>query len=217
MTFWFIFKEIRKGNTPLRACMHETLQKHALHQGSVLDVGGSGRQEYLDYFENGPRGDVITVDLRESPESGRQIDFETDKLPFEDSSMDQVLCMNVLEHIFNYQLLTREMHRVLKPAGELIGFVPFLINYHPDPHDYFRYTGEALARILAGVGFSNVSIAPVGGGPFLVNYNTTMMSFPMFIRLLMFPFFWLLDSVFLALRPRTTERLPLGYTFVSRK
>jgi SAM-dependent methyltransferase len=147
----------------------------------------------------------------------QKINFETDALPYADGAYDTVVVCNVLEHIFNHRFLTNEMYRVLKQGGGLVGFVPFLFQYHPDPHDYFRYTKEALTRVLKDAGFRDVAVTEIGGGPFFVNYNTLSLSMPRVIRIVLFPLYALLDWIFLKLRPQARERYPLGYLFTAKK
>jgi 2-polyprenyl-3-methyl-5-hydroxy-6-metoxy-1,4-benzoquinol methylase len=36
------------------------------------------------------------------------------------NSFNFALCLNVLEHVYKYQQLTQEIHRVLKPGGRSI-------------------------------------------------------------------------------------------------
>lgn len=197
--------------------MHLALVGRPIATGTILDVGGGVRQEYLGYMVRHETAEIVTVDFKQDQASGRRIDLETDALPFDKGTIDQVLCFNVLEHIYHHAFLVGEMARVLKPGAELIGFVPFLMNYHPDPKDYFRYTNEALVHILSDAGFTNIEVTAVGRGPFMVNYHTLMPSLPKLIRMCAFPVYWFLDSLFLLARPNTTNRLPLGYVFSGRK
>jgi len=145
------------------------------------------------------------------------IDLEKDKLPANDNSVDCILIFNVLEHIYNYDFLMSEAKRVLKKEGVLLGFVPFLVNYHPDPHDYFRYTNEALEKIFFRAGFEKIEIKRIGRGPFAVNYNNINPSLPTFLNLFIFPFYYFLDYIFIKIRPKIIKRYPLGYVFYLTK
>lgn len=198
---------IWNGQTLLRIRMNRAFGAYTL-RGKSVDIGGGHHPDYFDYFEQAQGTKIEALDA-----SLTGIDFEKDALPYADASVDTVICANVLEHIFNYQHLANEMRRILKPNGQLIGFVPFLQQYHPDPNDYFRYTRTALERILQDAGFAGVQVKEVGGGPFFVNYNILMLSLPRVLRVVLYPLYFMLDSIFLSVRPGAAKRLPLGFTF----
>ena len=206
-----ILKKIWAGQSLLRILMNFGF-KDVVLQGKVVDIGGGHHPDYFDYFDVAGATSVTPVD---GSLSG--IDFERDPLPFVDASVDTVLCANVLEHVYHYAFLIGEMRRVLKPGGALVGFTPFLIQYHPDPHDYFRYTQEALARIFSDAGFADVEIRAVGGGPFAANFNNLVLSVPRIVRAILFPFYWGLDRLMLRVRPGVRARYPLGFIFTMRK
>jgi SAM-dependent methyltransferase len=149
--------------------------------------------------------------------SSQKIDFETDKLPYADASIDTVILNNVLEHIYNHNHLVKEINRILKKDGTFVGFVPFIIQYHPDPHDYFRYTKEALERIFSDARFTNIRIQAVGMGPIMANFNSIMLYMPRITRCLLFPFYLLVAQSTVALSPVLLERYPLGFTFIMNK
>jgi len=46
-------------------------------------------------------------------------------LPIDDKTMDIVWASEILEHVFDTQLLTHEFFRILKPSGKLIATVPY--------------------------------------------------------------------------------------------
>lgn len=212
----FVLKEIMKGKSFARALFNAKLPAIKI-SGRILDVGGGKHQDYLKFLNKSKEVSVETVDVAPRGEEGRVVDFEKDPLPFRETVFDHVLVFNVLEHIYNYQFLVKEMQRVLKHDGHLIGFVPFLVNYHPDPHDYFRYTKEALKKILESNGFRNVRVEEVGRGPFAVNYNNLVLSFPLVVRVVLLPFYYFADTLFLSLRPKVRMRYPLGYLFTAKK
>jgi ubiquinone/menaquinone biosynthesis C-methylase UbiE len=59
----------------------------------------------------------------DDPELIKQADAQD--LPFEDSSFDVVVCLEVLEHLRDYRRALSEIRRVLKPSGKLIASIPY--------------------------------------------------------------------------------------------
>lgn len=208
---FFTLRKVYQGQSLLRILMNQSFKQFSV-SGKVVDVGGARKPDYFDYLK---QESVTSVEIVDGLLS--KVDFEKDKLPYADGYADSVVLANVLEHVYNHAFLVAEVHRILKKGGTLVGFVPFLIQYHPDPHDYFRYTKEALERIFKSAGFSQVQIVTVGRGPFSVNFNTIVLSFPRLVRVFLFPFYYATDALFLKLRPRVGERYPLGYSFILKK
>jgi 2-polyprenyl-3-methyl-5-hydroxy-6-metoxy-1,4-benzoquinol methylase len=59
-----------------------------------------------------------------------QVDFETEKLPFEDNSFDVAIFNEVFEHLRINPIFTlREVHRVLKKDGQLMLSTPNLMSW----------------------------------------------------------------------------------------
>jgi SAM-dependent methyltransferase len=59
-----------------------------------------------------------------------RVDLETNRFPWEDGSVDVVVCNQVLEHLKNIWLPMTEMHRVLRPGGHAVLSVPNLASLH---------------------------------------------------------------------------------------
>jgi SAM-dependent methyltransferase len=180
--------------------------------GKVVDIGGARNPDYYEYFSKENVASIESIDG-----STHKIDFEKDKLPYQDNSVDTVVVCNVLEHIFNFNHLIVEMNRIMKKNGKFIGFVPFLIQYHPDPHDYFRYTQESLDLIFSKAGFKEIKIEAVGMGPIAINYNNVVLSMPKLARVILFPFFYFAASILMGMKPGLNRRYPMGYTFTATK
>lgn len=52
-------------------------------------------------------------------------DFEQFPYPFEDSSIDELIAINVLEHLSAPVRVMEEIHRIMKPGGEVTIRVPY--------------------------------------------------------------------------------------------
>lgn len=211
MTFFSILKQIWKGHSLPRALMNESFRTKKL-SGQVVDIGGGRNPDYFLYFDMSPQAVVEPVDKKI-----QNIDFETDVLPYKDGEIDTIVCCNLLEHIYNYQHLTQEIRRTLKSGGLFVGFVPFLVQYHPDPHDYFRYTEEALKRIFTDSGFSTIAIEVVGNGPIGVLYSVISSPLPRILRVLVLLVLYPMAKISLKIKPDLLKRFPLGYTFTASK
>lgn len=124
----------------------------------ILDPG-SGNSPYKKLFYNGA-GKYISIDCRK--DSGASIVADIACLPIKTKIADVILCIEALEHIYPTIDALKEMHRILKPSGYLIISVPFIIGRH-DYIDYFRFTENALNRMLKDCGFSVTAISRRGG------------------------------------------------------
>lgn len=66
-----------------------------------------------------------------------------------EEAFDVILCLYVLEHVFELEDAVRSMHRALKPGGTAVIAVPHLYPYHDEPTDYWRFTEHGLRQLLA--------------------------------------------------------------------
>lgn len=113
----------------------------------VVDIGSGGTRL---------REDVFTVDLFAFPE----VDVLSDaaKLPFMDNSVDFVVLDTILEHVPEPQKIIDEIHRCLKPAGEVICITTFIFPYHGYPAHYFNFTKDGLAFIFRNFSKNRVMV-----------------------------------------------------------
>lgn len=150
---WFAF--FREERNLERSCASLT--------GTILDVGcaqGKPRRYLpaganyvgLDYFYTatewyGTRPDVFG---------------DAQALPFNDTSIDHALLLDVLEHIPDPGRCLGELNRVLKTNGSLTIQVPFLYPVHDAPVDYHRWTIFGLRRAAANHGFAITEEIAIG-------------------------------------------------------
>jgi SAM-dependent methyltransferase len=119
------------------------------------------------------------VNLDVAPAVGVDIVANASRLPFLDSSCDLIACLALLEHVSDPDQVVREIHRVLKPAGEAQVVVPFCHPYHAYPADYSRFSRENLQRLFSD--FRDVDIG-IRTGP-----TTTMLTFLTYYLKLILP------------------------------
>lgn len=200
-----------RGESLARVSMDAALTGRPLTGGFIVDIGGAKSASYLGRLALAAGAVVESVDG-----ATHALDFEKDALPYGDGAADAAICCNVLEHVYGHRHLVAEIRRVLAPGGTLLGFVPFFVQYHPDPRDYFRYTNEALERILSDAGFAEVSVEAVGQGPIGVCVNSLLLSLPRLLRPVLVALAWPLALLSVRLRPNLRARFPLGYVFEAR-
>jgi SAM-dependent methyltransferase len=205
-------KDLIEKKSLLRIYLNKRLSKEKLI-GKTIDIGGGRDADYINFMTRAVDVSFETFDMK----AGATVNFETDALPAADGVYDTVLFLNVMEHIFNHQHIANEVVRVTKPGGQVIGFVPFLMWYHPDHSDFFRYTHEALQIIFERAGVSKIEISAVAPGPFTAAAHMLVQSFPSILRPIVFLPFFLFDSLFNLLRPGRNKVFALGYFFVIHK
>mgnify|MGYP001565219549 CR=1 FL=1 len=122
----------------------------------VLDLG-AGELQFRDILE---RFHLVAVDFYPYP--GIHVVCDLNRiLPFRDNSVDAVVLSNTLEHIAEPNTLLAECQRILKPGGIILGAVPFMIDIHQRPYDYYRYTDVNLHYLLKKYAFSGIDVEPV--------------------------------------------------------
>lgn len=65
-------------------------------------------------------------------------------LRFPDATFDAAVCVDVLNHVPRPDKAISELHRVLKPGGEIWVQLPFLFPYAPHPVDLWRVSPDGL-------------------------------------------------------------------------
>lgn len=220
MNFFTYWKETWRGKDVYRVLMNEACQRITL-RGRVLDLGsGRNKASYHRFFQKDATAQIDFLDLRpvSHKEEATTFDFEKDPLPYETENVDQILIFNLLEHLYNYNHLLQEVVRTLKKGGQIFGAVPFLVGYHPDPRDFFRYTSESLRRIFIENGLNEPQIQILAVGPFTASFFQSEFILPRAMKILFYPLIYLLDKIFFWLRPSfNQEKFALGLFFNLKK
>ena len=89
---------------------------------------------------------LINIDIRDN--SNIDIVTEGTRLPFKENCLNLVVAQEVLEHIADPFAMVKEVYRVLTPGGIFYCQVPFQIGFHPGPHDYWRFSRDALEYLF---------------------------------------------------------------------
>jgi SAM-dependent methyltransferase len=202
---------VRGGLTFTRMGMYELLERHGSVHGTVLDLGAGRASAYLEYLDGTPER-YLRADAVAETEPDYVVDLDRDVLPLDAASIDVVLAFNLLEHLYHPELVLSEARRVLRPAGLIHVWVPFLIGYHPSPEDYFRYTESTLRRKLDEAGFADIAVRSVGGR-FTAAANLALYGVPTTaLRVALAGAAVLLDRLYYRAAPNARrDSFPLGY------
>ena len=169
-----IFKNLLKygSKTSILNILFNSKIEDIILDGLTIDLGSfrNPRPYYHKLLKNFATESIVTVDIMGNKKPHIMADLEIG-LPFRNNSCKHVLIFNVLEHIYNYNILCSEVYRILRSGGACYIFTPFLHRIHNDPCDYFRYSGTALHHILRNAGFDNIYVECLGFGPTTVAWN----------------------------------------------
>jgi SAM-dependent methyltransferase len=202
-----------------RQLTYKILSKTVL-SGSVIDLGGNSGAYYHHLFQG--EFEITTLNMEGASSADIIWDLEKAPLPIEDKRYNAVLLINVLEHIYHWDNLLKECQRILKPNGKLVAVIPFLYYLHPSPNDYFRYSRQALEKMFAEAGFSDIKIQELGPGAFSAAYNLIHRFFPPFMNFLLVRVAVGADSAARVIskmlgKKYTGDEYPLGYFIMTAR
>ena len=131
--------------------------------GLVLDLacGQSPSYRRILKIKGNPRVKLVGVDHTIGVSPQVVADLRT-SLPFRDHIAEAVILSSFLYIVAEPGKILQETQRVLKQNGLLLLTVPFIYPYNPEPTDYWRFSPEALHRLLYQAGFHDTRIVPIG-------------------------------------------------------
>lgn len=203
-------------------------------QGEVLDVG-AGNAPWKSYLS--PEAKYVGLDIDRAAEFNMRPDadivyYAGGTFPFAEDRFACVLCVEVLEHVPDTRAFLAEIHRCLRPGGQLVMTIPWSARRHHIPHDYFRFTPEALAMLLREQGMEDIDIFE-RGNDYAVVFNKALciltslvtpkrklwLPFSLPMAMILFPS-WLLFllAAHVTMKLDLGSRIdPLGYAVTARK
>jgi SAM-dependent methyltransferase len=121
---------------------HNIKDKNILELGSGKKVDGKYFYSMKRFFHSSNKFTMSDID----PKFGHQIiDITEFKKQRE---YDIILCLNVLEHIYDYNTALDNIYNALKPEGIAVFMIPGYYPLHDEPYDYWRFTEHALRKML---------------------------------------------------------------------
>lgn len=89
------------------------------------------------------RRDYLNVDIVKTKGIHKVVDLNKFPYPFEDNHFEEILAIEVLDHLDDIMKVMQEMHRILKPGGKIIISVPYFTSnkawIHPQHKRAFSY------------------------------------------------------------------------------
>ena len=159
-----IIKETKINNYYVKnkADFRDLIIKNILNDDCVLDIGKAMREKFIDIKCE----KLETLDVNDFGEYPDIIfDLCSNDVELLENKYDKIICLAILEHVYNPFDAVKNLIKMLKQDGVIYGFVPFLHHYHaPNDlqfQDFFRFSKDSLAYLFKD--FKDVELFPVRG------------------------------------------------------
>lgn len=121
-------------------------------QNSIIEIGSEAKYKYKEFFN------INFIETNFERENFQKLDVTGIELKTE--SVENYLCISVLEHVFDVKSAASEISRTLKTGGYLFIVVPFAYPKH-DVVDYWRFLPDAYIKLFNT--FELVELYHLGG------------------------------------------------------
>ena len=159
-----IIKDTKINNFYIKnkADFRDLIIKNILNDDCVLDIGKAMREKFIDIKCE----KLETLDVNDFGEYPDIIfDLCSNDVELLENKYDKIICLAILEHVYNPFAAVKNLMKMLKSDGTIYGFVPFLHHYHaPNDlqfQDFFRFSKDSLAYLFKD--FKDVELFPVRG------------------------------------------------------
>lgn len=149
-------------------------EKYALTKPHILELG-SADDSFINLLKEKLGGDGVGLDLSKGDDLEKPLKQKS-------NSVDLVLALEVIEHLFDTDLFLSEIHRVLKPEGFLILSTPNLASLPNRLRLLFGGYPKYLEYSRAGAGHIHLYTLPVLKSQLLsTNYQLLTTTSPNFL------------------------------------
>jgi len=115
-----------------------SVHRYVRANSTVVDIG-CGEQPMRTLIEE-KGGQYIGIDIAQNSQNNVDILCSAVSIQLPNSSVDCILCTEVVEHVPEIDKVFSEFARILKPNGYIILTCPFLYFLHEEPYDFQRPT-----------------------------------------------------------------------------
>ena len=155
-----IFRPRQFNHKWIAKLAHETRNKKILELGSGKIYKGDYCYSVKDMFD--ASNEFIQSDIKK--EYGHRI-VDATSMKFE-NEFDVVLCMNLLEHVYDFQMVIDNIYDALDKNGLIVILVPAFYPLHDEPHDYWRFTEHSLRKLLHRFSVTKLEYSGIRQYPF---------------------------------------------------
>lgn len=140
-------------------------QEKRLQDNSIIVDAGAGQCQYKEIFSKRHKYVAVDLGVGDKDWDFNHVDIVAplDNIPLDSEYADVILLNQVLEHVYNPKEVLKELSRILKKQGVILGTVPQNAGEHQVPHDFFRYTRYSLKKMGEENGLQLVYLKPQGG------------------------------------------------------
>lgn len=207
------FNLIFSNKSILRIFQQEIFKRFKI-EGEVIEFGAS--DEISKNFCNHNLENYKITYSNINPLNKKFLNIDLQKEVLIDIKYDYVVIFNVLEHLLNPNLALKNLSKILKKSGKIIGSTPFLFRVHGAPKDYSRFTKDHLHELLKSNNFENIQIIELGTGPFLACISllrSYLKYLPIFYQLLVLLAIVIDKLIKVIIKTDPKKIYPVGYIF----
>ena len=156
--------------TDIRGYQYKQLAKFARDKTDldILELGSgkpvNGKYPYSAKHLFDANNNFMLTDINKS--FGHPV-LDVTKMTYS-NKFDIVLCLNVLEHVYDFETAINNIHKALKKGGVAIVAVPTFYPLHDEPGDYWRFTEHSLRKLFSG--FKSMKLIHKGKREFPITY-----------------------------------------------
>jgi len=198
----------------LNECKNIKLKGYSIEFGAYKD-----KKKNFNNFFKGNSKYVFSNVYNKKDKNYIKLDL-TKKLKIKKNTFDNIIIMNVLEHLPDLRLVFIEIGRILKKNGNLVGSTPFIYQVHGAPFDYQRFTKDFYYKIFSKKKYKSLVIKSLGFGPFIASYGliqTYLRFFPIIREIILIICYFIDTFIQIFVNTRLKEIYPIGYFFIIKK
>ena len=144
------FNLIFSNKSILRILQIEQFRKIKIF-GNVIEFGAS--EELNKNFCGSNLNEYKITYSNINPSNKKFLNIDLQKKISVETGYDYIIIFNVLEHLLDPNLALRNLSKICKKNGKIIGSTPFLFRVHAAPKDYSRFTKDHLIELLKSNNF----------------------------------------------------------------